>query len=188
MTSGAHTGYLVRYLKQFGYIKQRNIHNGKVHRHKKSLFISKSYSVTISGVLDYILKNAMYKLFPQKKKRGGQRRKIEKEEADEKAVEEERRKKRKEERRGRKEEEEDKEKNRECDAKDAPPPPNAFPSQKLGNKMTPIKGRLGKNTTPTHGDPEKLVKRRQRSPSKGSRTSSIHPMQTPSTHCEKQNL
>ena len=68
MTSWVHTGYLVRYLKQFGYIKQRNIHNGKVHKHKKSLFISKSYSVTISGVLDYILKNAQYKLFPQKKK------------------------------------------------------------------------------------------------------------------------
>ena len=27
--------------------------------------------------------------------------------------------------------------------------PNAFPSTKLGNNMTPIKGRLGKNTTPT---------------------------------------
>ena len=106
------------------------------------------------------------------------------EEADEKAVEEER----KEGRRGRKEEEEDKKKNRESSAKDAPPPPNAFPSQKLGNNMTPIKGRLGKNTTPTHGDPEKLIQRRQRSPSKDSRTSSIHPMRTPSTHCEKQNL
>ena len=69
MTSWAHTGYLVRYLKQFGYIKQRKIHNGKLHRHKKSLFISKSYSVTISGVLDYILKNTQYKLFPQKKKK-----------------------------------------------------------------------------------------------------------------------
>ena len=69
MTSWAHTGYLVRYLKQFGYIKQRKIRNGKVHRHKKSLFISKSYSVTISGVLDYILKNTHYKLFPQKRKK-----------------------------------------------------------------------------------------------------------------------
>ena len=69
MTSWAHTSYLVRYLKRFGYIKQRKIRNGKVHRHKKSLFISKSYSVTISGVLDYILKNTQYKLFPQKKKK-----------------------------------------------------------------------------------------------------------------------
>ena len=101
-------------------------------------------------------------------------------------MEEERRERRKEERRGRKEEEEDKEKNRECDAKDALPPPKAFPSQELGNNMTPIKGRLGKNTTPTHGDSEKLVQRRQRSPNKDNRTSSIHPMRTSSTHCEKQ--
>ena len=72
-------------------------------------------------------------------------------------MEEERKEKRKEGRRGRKEEEEDKKKNRECSAKDAPLPPNAFPSQKLGNKMTPIKGRLGKNTTPTHEDQKKLV-------------------------------
>ena len=27
--------------------------------------------------------------------------------------------------------------------------PDAFPSTKLGNNITPIKGRLGKNTTPT---------------------------------------
>ena len=188
MTSWAHTGYLVRYLKQFDYIKQTC--NGKIHRHNKSLFISNElHSVTRSGVLDYILKSTQYKQFPQKKKKGGtkekdrkrsvigrkekrkkrwgQRRKEEKkeEETDEKAVEEERREKRKEGMRGRKEEEEDKEKNRECDAKDAPPPPNAFPSQKLGNNMTPIKGRLGKNTTPTHGDPKKLIQRRQRNPS-----------------------
>ena len=96
--------------------------------------------------------------------------------------------KRKERRRGRKEEEEDKEKNRECGAKDAPPPPNSFPSKKLGNNMTPIKGRLGKNTTPTHEVPEKLIQRRQRNSSEDSRTSSIHPMRTSSTHCEKQNL
>ena len=70
MTSLAHTGYLVRYLKQVGYIKQRKIRNGKVHRHKKSLYISnKSHSVTISGVLDYILINTQYKQSPQKKKR-----------------------------------------------------------------------------------------------------------------------
>ena len=66
MTSGAYTGYLVRYLKQVGYIKQRKIRKGKVHRHKKSLFIS---SVTISGVLDYILINTQYKQSPKKKKK-----------------------------------------------------------------------------------------------------------------------
>ena len=103
-------------------------------------------------------------------------------------MEEERRERRKEERIGRKEEEEDKEKNRECVAKDAPPPPNAFPSQKLGNNMTPIKRRLGKNTTPTHEDPEKSIQRRQRNSSEDSQTSSIHLMQISSTHYEKQNL
>ena len=94
----------------------------------------------------------------------------------------EEKKKKKEGRRGIEEEEEDKEKNRECGAKDAPSPPNTFHSRKLGNNMTPIKGRLGKNTTPTHGDPEKLLQRRQRSTIKDSRTSSIQPMRTPSTH------
>ena len=110
-----------------------------------------------------------------------------KKDADEKAGKEKTRG-RKEGRRGRKEEEEDKKKNRESSAKDAPPPPDAFPSKKLGNNMTPIKGRLGKNTTPTHGDPEKLIQRRQRNPSEDSRTSSIYPMRTSSTHYEKQNL
>ena len=66
---GAHWLF-IRYLKQFGYIKQRKIRNGKVHRHKKSLFISnESHSVTISGVLDYILESTRYKQFPQKKKK-----------------------------------------------------------------------------------------------------------------------
>ena len=54
------------------------------------------------------------------------------------------------------------------------PLPDAFPSQKQGNNMTPIKGRLGKNTTPTQRDPEKLIQRRQRNPIEDSRTSSIH--------------
>ena len=31
-----------------------------------------------------------------------------------------------------------------------------FPSTKLGNNMTPIKARLGKNTTPTRKNPVKL--------------------------------
>ena len=122
------------------------------------------------------------------KKDGDREEKQKEEEADEKAGEEERRERRKEERRGRKEEEEDKEKNRECGTKDAPPPQDAFPSRRLGNNMTPIKGRLGKNTAPTHGDPEKLIQRRQRNPSEDSRTSSIHPVRTSSTHYEKQNL
>ena len=46
------------------------------------------------------------------------------------------------------EKERDKEKG-ESGARDALLSPDAFPSAKLGNNMTPIKGRLGKNTTPT---------------------------------------
>ena len=130
----------------------------------------------------------------EKRKEDGDRGERKKEEeADEKAVEKERKEKRKEGRRGIEERKEDREENRECGAKDAQPPPpppprDAFPSQKLGNNMTPIKGRLWKNTTPTQRDPEKLIHRRQRNPSEDSRTSSIPPMQIPSTRCEVKNL
>ena len=55
-------------------------------------------------------------------------------------------------------------KNRESSARDPPPSPDAFPSTKLGNNMTPIKGRLGKNTTPTCRDPEKLIQKLQSNP------------------------
>ena len=77
-------------------------------------------------------------------------------------------------------EEENKEKNREYGAKNAPPPQDAFPSQELGNNITPIKGRLGKNTTPTRRNSEKPIQRRQMNPNEGSRTSSIHLLQTSS--------
>ena len=46
--------------------------------------------------------------------------------------------------------------NGEDDTRNAPPSPDTFPSTKLGNNMTPIKGRLGKNTTPTNRSPKKL--------------------------------
>ena len=46
--------------------------------------------------------------------------------------------------------------NGENDARGALPSPDAFPSAKLGNNMTPIKGRLGKNTTPTSRSPAEL--------------------------------
>ena len=38
--------------------------------------------------------------------------------------------------------------NRESGTRSVPPSLDTFPSTKLGNNMTPIKGRLGKNTTP----------------------------------------
>ena len=46
--------------------------------------------------------------------------------------------------------------NRESGTRSVPPPPDAFPSMKLGNNMTPIKGRLGKNTILTSRSPTKL--------------------------------
>ena len=57
-----------------------------------------------------------------------------------------------EERRGR----ERKRKNRESGTRNVPPSPDSFPSTKLGNNTTPIKGRLGKNTTPTGRGPKEL--------------------------------
>ena len=46
--------------------------------------------------------------------------------------------------------------NIESGIRSVPPSPDAFPSMKLGNNITPIKGRLGKNTTPTSRDPTEL--------------------------------
>ena len=55
--------------------------------------------------------------------------------------------------------------NRESGTRDAPPSPDAFPSARLGNNITPIKGRqLGKNTTPTSRDPTKLNQNLQAKP------------------------
>ena len=65
-----------------------------------------------------------------------------------------RREKREEERKKEREEEERREGGREKEkgesgARGALPSADAIPSMKLGNNITPIKGRLGKNTTPT---------------------------------------
>ena len=46
--------------------------------------------------------------------------------------------------------------NEKIGTKSVPPSPDAFPSTKLGNNITHIKGRLGKNTTPTSRDPPEL--------------------------------
>ena len=55
-------------------------------------------------------------------------------------------------------------KNREGGTRSVPPPSDAFTNAKLGNNMTPIKGRLGKNTTPTTRDPIKLNQNLQMNP------------------------
>ena len=79
--------------------------------------------------------------------------KREKREEEREKREEEREKREEKRKKGRKEEEmrergREKEKG-ESGAKGALPSADAFPSTKLGNNITPMKGRLGKNTTPT---------------------------------------
>ena len=54
--------------------------------------------------------------------------------------------------------------NRESGTRSVSPSPDAFPSAKLGNNMTPIKGRQGKNTTPTSRGPTKLNQNLQADP------------------------
>ena len=54
--------------------------------------------------------------------------------------------------------------NRESGTRSVPPSPDVFLSAKLGNNMTPIKGRLGKNTTPTSRGPTKLNQNLQADP------------------------
>ena len=65
------------------------------------------------------------------------------------------------------EEEKEKEKkkeNGEGDTRKASPPSDAFPSAKLGNNITPIKEKLGKNTTPTRRGPIKPNRNLQMNP------------------------
>ena len=54
--------------------------------------------------------------------------------------------------------------NRESGTRNVPPSPDAFPSTKLGNNITPIKRRLGKNTTPTSRGPTELNQNLQAKP------------------------
>ena len=75
----------------------------------------------------------MEKKMKKKEKEKGEKRRGE---GEKKGGEEEKRRKKK-------------NKNRESSARDTPFSPGAFPSTELGNNMTPIEGRLGKNTTPT---------------------------------------
>ena len=63
-----------------------------------------------------------------------------------------------------KEKKKEKKEDRESGTRSAPPSSDAFPSTKLENNITPIKGRLGKNTTPTNRDPMKLNQNLQMSP------------------------
>ena len=67
------------------------------------------------------------------------------------------------------EEEERRERGREKEKKEsgvrgALPSADAFPNTKLGNNITPMKGRLGKNTTPTSRSPTELNQNLQNNP------------------------
>ena len=175
-------------------MKIRKRHSKKVHRHEKkslSLLQSDYNRVTISYIISYILKAHSTSSSAQKKKKGqGKEAKDKGERHDEGEEKEGKEKERKEmknwrrrKREKRKEERKKREgrrriKNRKSSARDASPSPGAFPSRKLGNNMTPIKGRLGKKTTPTGRDPEKLIQKLQRNPNKDNRASNIHPMRT----------
>ena len=82
---------------------------------------------------------------------------------------EEEREKREEERKKGREEEERRERGREKEkgesgARGVLPSTDAFPSTKPGNNITPIKGRLGKNTTPTSRSPTELNQDLQNNP------------------------
>ena len=114
--------------------------------------------------------------------RGERKKERRKREADEKAGEEKKRREEEKRRGEKKKEGRRKTRNRESSARDAPPSPGAFPSRKLGNNMTPTKGRLGKNTTPTCRDPEALEQ-----PPRKTRTSNIHPTRTSFACYKSQN-
>ena len=80
-----------------------------------------------------------------------------------------RREKREEERKKGREEEERRKRGKEKEkgesgARGALPSVDAFPSMKLGNNITPIKGRLGKNTTPTRRRTAALTPNLQKDP------------------------
>ena len=64
-----------------------------------------------------------------------------------------------------KEKKKEKKGDRESGTRSAPPSPDAFPSTRLGNNITPIKGRqVGKNTTPTSRNPTKMNQNLQANP------------------------
>ena len=151
---------------------------------KVSLYYNR---VTIGCVISYILEphSASSSSIHKKKRQRGKTKKKRKEnemEINERRERwESRRRKqrgRKEKRRGRKEkrrgkkgrkEEEMRERGRkkekgENGTRGALPSADAFPNTKLGNNITPMKGRLGKNTTPTSRSPTELNHNSQNNP------------------------
>ena len=141
---------------QPGNVRESYSHqNTKIRAPKKKYFLYSS-----EGTIDYNqqchplhLINKQYKQFPLKKKKKKSANEKEREKEKEKrGRENEKERKREWEKEGEGEERRERERrgeNGESGTKNAPLPPDSFPSTKLGNNITPIKGRLGKNTTPT---------------------------------------
>ena len=166
-------------------MRLRKIHTKKVHSYKrKSLTLFQSDYIQLqSEVSSLTSPRYSVQAIPSKKKKLQEEKMKEKERKEQKKEKErkemekrrrregdgkslcgrkgkgrmkcERKEERKEERM--KEKKKEKKEDRESGTRSAPPSPDAFPSTKLGNNITPIKGRqLGKNTTPTSRDPTKL--------------------------------
>ena len=122
-----------------------------------------------------------WKEFVRKKRKKGRMRCGRKEESEEERMKENEKEKKK---RGT----ERRIENKESGTRSVPPSPDAFPSSKLGNNMTPKKGRLGKNTTPTSRGPTKLKQNLQEDPRRRRSTFDVHFAQISATHQKEQNI
>ena len=162
MTNCVFIDYLVRHHSQGMYKKVTYIRMRKFKIQKiKYLFITiKVQLITISSVIPYISEtNSTTNSLKKKKKPQERERKWERE-GRQRRKERKKRWKREEEGKGKRGRETEKEgegeerrererrgENRESDTRNVSPSPDAFPSTKLGNNITPTKGKLGKKTT-----------------------------------------
>ena len=76
----------------------------------------------------------------------------------------------------------------ESGARGALPSADKFPSTKLGNNITPMKGGLGKTTTPTSRSPTELNQNLQNNPQQRRPDSTLHPEPTSVTHQKYQSI
>ena len=165
MTNWAFIGYFVRCLKQLRHRMSRKI---TYFRRRKMQDSRKIQMVTISSIIPYISEtnNTCSSL----KKKKPSREKVERKKRWKRGEEEKRDGKSLCERKGKRENEmwkkrrNERRENREGSTRNIPPSPDAFPSTKLGNNITPIKGRVGKNTTPTSRGPTKPNQNSQADP------------------------
>ena len=122
-------------------------------RQKRKIFFipMKVQLITISSVIPYISEINSTSSSLKKKKKSANEKGREKEK-EKRGRENEKERKREWEKEGEGEERRERERrgeNGKSGTKNAPLPPDAFPNTKLGNNITLIKGRLGKNTTLT---------------------------------------